>query len=250
MDKDLYDLPPEELKGIPTVCGSLREAIGALEGDHEFLLAGDVFSIDQIAGGKAHPVRSNASAGQKQRGLASSNAAWIVSRASSGQQQDFILPRPAHEAVDNRRTAVGPQDAQQVLVVLPYFKPIGQGGGGTLPLDGMPIAGRRCFLVPQGAEGRPVLKPPWTGAEFSQPNSIALHTDRAMVTQQRQDVVAQCERAIVAAGYHPQAHRAASHGAARVMARAPSFGIAGGRPHVNRSRRDIRRPGVVRRRKP
>jgi len=48
MDKDLYDLPPEELKGIPTVCGSLREAIGALEGDHEFLLAGDVFSSDQI----------------------------------------------------------------------------------------------------------------------------------------------------------------------------------------------------------
>jgi glutamine synthetase len=48
MDKDLYDLPPEELKGIPTVCGSLREAIGALEGDHEFLLAGDVFSTDQI----------------------------------------------------------------------------------------------------------------------------------------------------------------------------------------------------------
>ena len=49
MDKDLYDLPPEELKGIPTVCGSLREAIGALEGDHEFLLAGDVFGMDQIA---------------------------------------------------------------------------------------------------------------------------------------------------------------------------------------------------------
>ena len=48
MDKDLYDLPPEELKGIPTVCGSLREAIAALEADHEFLLAGDVFSTDQI----------------------------------------------------------------------------------------------------------------------------------------------------------------------------------------------------------
>ena len=48
MDKDLYDLPPEELKGIPTVCGSLREALGALAADHEFLLAGDVFSIDQI----------------------------------------------------------------------------------------------------------------------------------------------------------------------------------------------------------
>ncbi len=48
MDKDLYDLPPEELRGIPTVCGSLREALGALEADHEFLLAGDVFSKDQI----------------------------------------------------------------------------------------------------------------------------------------------------------------------------------------------------------
>ena len=48
MDKDLYDLPPDELKDIPTVCGSLREALGALEADHEFLLAGDVFSTDQI----------------------------------------------------------------------------------------------------------------------------------------------------------------------------------------------------------
>ncbi|MCK8783286.1 type I glutamate--ammonia ligase [Roseomonas sp. NAR14] len=49
MDKDLYDLPPEELKGIPTVCGSLREALGALEADHQFLLEGGVFSEDQIA---------------------------------------------------------------------------------------------------------------------------------------------------------------------------------------------------------
>jgi len=50
MDKDLYDLPPEELAGIPTVCGSLREALGALAGDHEFLLAGGVFSTGQIEG--------------------------------------------------------------------------------------------------------------------------------------------------------------------------------------------------------
>ena len=49
MDKDLYDLPPDELKGIPTVCGSLREALLSLEADHEFLLAGDVFSADQIS---------------------------------------------------------------------------------------------------------------------------------------------------------------------------------------------------------
>ena len=48
MDKDLYDLPPEELSGIPTVCGSLREALGALKADHDFLLAGDVFTQDQI----------------------------------------------------------------------------------------------------------------------------------------------------------------------------------------------------------
>jgi glutamine synthetase len=48
MDKDLYDLPPEELKDIPTVCGSLREALESLAADHEYLLAGDVFSKDQI----------------------------------------------------------------------------------------------------------------------------------------------------------------------------------------------------------
>ena len=48
MDKDLYDLPPEELKDIPTVCGSLREALESLAADHEFLLAGDVFSKEQI----------------------------------------------------------------------------------------------------------------------------------------------------------------------------------------------------------
>ena len=49
-DKDLYDLPPEELAGIPTVCGSLREAIEELEADMDFLLAGDVFTRDQIEG--------------------------------------------------------------------------------------------------------------------------------------------------------------------------------------------------------
>ena len=48
MDKNLYDLPPEELQDIPTVCGSLRDALGALESDKDFLLAGGVFSDDQI----------------------------------------------------------------------------------------------------------------------------------------------------------------------------------------------------------
>lgn len=47
-DKDLYDLPPEELAAIPTVCGSLREALEELEKDMDFLVAGDVFTKDQL----------------------------------------------------------------------------------------------------------------------------------------------------------------------------------------------------------
>jgi glutamine synthetase len=48
MDKDLYDLPPEELKDIPTVCASLREAVECLDGDRDFLRKGGVFTDDQI----------------------------------------------------------------------------------------------------------------------------------------------------------------------------------------------------------
>ncbi len=48
MDKDLYDLPPRELKKIPTVCGSLREALTSLDKDRSFLTAGGVFSNDMI----------------------------------------------------------------------------------------------------------------------------------------------------------------------------------------------------------
>ena len=48
MDKNLYDLPPEELKDVPTVCGSLSEALDALDGDRDFLKKGDVFSDDLI----------------------------------------------------------------------------------------------------------------------------------------------------------------------------------------------------------
>ena len=49
MDKDLYDLPAEELQEIPTVCGSLREAmLEILDADREFLKAGGVFDDDQI----------------------------------------------------------------------------------------------------------------------------------------------------------------------------------------------------------
>lgn len=48
MDKNLYDLPPEELKDIPTVAGSLREALAALDKGRAFLKKGDVFTDDQI----------------------------------------------------------------------------------------------------------------------------------------------------------------------------------------------------------
>ena len=48
MDKNLYDLPPAELAQVPTVCGSLREALDSLEADHDFLLQGGVFTKDQI----------------------------------------------------------------------------------------------------------------------------------------------------------------------------------------------------------
>jgi glutamine synthetase len=48
MDKDLYDLPPAEAAKIPQVCGSLREALAALDADRAFLKKGGVFDDDQI----------------------------------------------------------------------------------------------------------------------------------------------------------------------------------------------------------
>ncbi len=48
LDKDIYELPPEELAEVPAVPGSLGEALDALERDHEFLLMGDVFTEDVI----------------------------------------------------------------------------------------------------------------------------------------------------------------------------------------------------------
>ena len=48
VDKDLYELPPEEHEAIAQVPGSLPEVLDALEADHEFLLEGDVFTEDLI----------------------------------------------------------------------------------------------------------------------------------------------------------------------------------------------------------
>ncbi len=48
LDKDIYDLPPEEMAKVPTTPGSLREALVALDKDKDFLLKGDVFTPDVI----------------------------------------------------------------------------------------------------------------------------------------------------------------------------------------------------------
>jgi glutamine synthetase len=48
VDKDLYDLPPEELAKVPSVPGSLEEALAGLEADHDFLLAGGVFTEELL----------------------------------------------------------------------------------------------------------------------------------------------------------------------------------------------------------
>lgn len=48
LDKNIYDLPPEESRKVPTTPGSLEEAINNLEKDHQFLLKGDVFTPDVI----------------------------------------------------------------------------------------------------------------------------------------------------------------------------------------------------------
>ncbi|VFM97415.1 MAG: L-glutamine synthetase [Candidatus Kentron sp. G] len=49
-DKDLYDLPPEEEKEIPTVCHALDQALSALDADRKFLTAGGVFTDNMIDG--------------------------------------------------------------------------------------------------------------------------------------------------------------------------------------------------------
>ena len=48
MDKNLYDLPPAELAKIPTVCGSLREALDSLDKDRNYLKKGGVMTDEMI----------------------------------------------------------------------------------------------------------------------------------------------------------------------------------------------------------
>ena len=48
LDKDIYDLSPEEMKSVPSMPASLEEALGCLEADHDFLLKGDVFTEELL----------------------------------------------------------------------------------------------------------------------------------------------------------------------------------------------------------
>ncbi len=48
LDKDIYDLSPEELRDVPSMPGSLEEALNCLEDDHAFMLKGDVFTEEMI----------------------------------------------------------------------------------------------------------------------------------------------------------------------------------------------------------
>jgi glutamine synthetase len=48
LDKDIYDLSPEEMKSVPSMPASLDEALSCLEDDHNFLLRGDVFTEELI----------------------------------------------------------------------------------------------------------------------------------------------------------------------------------------------------------
>jgi glutamine synthetase len=62
LDKDIYALTPEELKGVPVMPGSLEEALDNLQKDHEFLLKGDVFTEDVIETWIAYKMENEVSA--------------------------------------------------------------------------------------------------------------------------------------------------------------------------------------------
>jgi glutamine synthetase len=62
LDKDIYDLSPEELRNVPSMPGSLEEALSCLEDDHTFLLKGDVFTEELIEAFISYKRKSEADA--------------------------------------------------------------------------------------------------------------------------------------------------------------------------------------------
>jgi glutamine synthetase len=62
LDKDIYDLSPEEMKNVPSMPGSLEEALSCLEDDHHFLLKGDVFTEELLETYAAYKRKNEADA--------------------------------------------------------------------------------------------------------------------------------------------------------------------------------------------
>jgi len=62
LDRDIYDMPPEELAKVPKAPGSLRESLNNLQKDHEFLMKGDVFTEDVIETWISYKLKNEAQA--------------------------------------------------------------------------------------------------------------------------------------------------------------------------------------------
>ncbi|MBM3745583.1 MAG: type I glutamate--ammonia ligase [Acidobacteria bacterium] len=62
LDKDIYDLSPEELRNVPSMPGTLDEALSCLEEDHSFLLKGDVFTEELLDAFVAYKRKNEAEA--------------------------------------------------------------------------------------------------------------------------------------------------------------------------------------------
>ena len=107
MDKDLYDLPPKELKKIPTVCGSLREALANLDKDRAFLKAGDVFNDDfidsyiELKMAEVHALRDDAAPGRVRHVLFLLTRRR-ASRAKGGLRAALLSPDVRFEGTDRR----------------------------------------------------------------------------------------------------------------------------------------------------
>ena len=124
MDKDLYDLPPEELKEIPTVCGSLREALGAVDADRDFLKAGGVFDDDQIDSyiklkvGREHALRDDAAPGRVRHVLfgltASGVGAQVLSQVGERGRRSAEVVGSRAEPDRGRANASAPAYAEKV----------------------------------------------------------------------------------------------------------------------------------------
>ena len=108
MDKDLYDLPPEELAGIPTVSGSLREALGALKADHEFpargrrVHAGSDRQLYRAEVGRGLPVRTHAASGRVRDVLLG-----LIPTACTREERELRLPFSWLVGHDISETVIG-----------------------------------------------------------------------------------------------------------------------------------------------